>query len=489
MNEYQAEEARPDPRSTINSYRSFGYSMSTAIADIIDNSISAGATKISLTYHWAGRESYITITDNGRGMTKAELVAAMKPGSRNPDEIRDAKDLGRFGMGLKTASFSQCKRLTVVSKKDGEQHHRCWDIEYVLSKGDWLLLDYLSNPSLSSELDAFVSGTTIIWEKTDRITGDSESSNEAVKEAFYREFIYVREHVAMVFHRFLEKKELQILFNSTPIEGWNPFLLNLDPKPETGPVEVLPGNVEVTFYILPHMSRIGQEQYQRSGGPLGWYQQQGFYIYRGDRLLVAGDWLDIDKKREYSKLVRISVNFPNAGDFDWNLDIKKSTATPPIALRRDLSRIARLACMKSAKVYNWRGQKQLASTDNKQPLSVLWTEELNRDGISKYKINRQHPLISKAMDAGGEGQKLFLRSLKLIEDNIPLELIFFNHNEDPSQHEAERPGEIPSDALIQLAAELYQISIAQSVPANLAASQIMNAVPFNQFPLIQDYLK
>lgn len=489
MNQFQAEQARPDPRSTINSYRSFGYSMSTAVADIIDNSISAGATVIDLIYHWAGRDSYITITDNGLGMTKDELVAAMKPGSRNPDELRDAKDLGRFGMGLKTASFSQCKRLTVASKKDGALRHRCWDIDYVLDKGDWLLLDYLSDPSLCEALESYDSGTTIIWEKTDRITGDSDSSNEAVKEAFYREFQYVRDHVAMVFHRFLEKKQINISFNGRPVVAWNPFLLDLDPKPETGPVEILSGNVEVTYYILPHMSRIGQEQYQRSGGPLGWYQQQGFYIYRGDRLLVAGDWLDIDKKREYSKLARIAVSFPNAGDFDWNLDIKKSTATPPIPLRRDLSRIARLACLKSAKVYNWRGQKQLSRPDNKQPLSVLWTEELTRDGIRKYKINRQHPLISKALEIDGERKKIFSQSLKLIEENIPLELIFFNHNEDPAQHEAERPNEIPSDALIQLAVELYEINVAQGVPAGLAASQIMNAVPFNQFPLIQDYLK
>eukprot|EP01136_Pigoraptor_vietnamica_P027220 Opistho-1_new@83261 len=119
MNEFtKAEIAKPSPKSTINSYRSFGYNLSTAIADIIDNSISAFADKISIEYKWNGQGSYISILDNGIGMNKEELVLAMTPGSKDPEEERNENDLGRFGMGLKTASFSQCKRLTCLSKKD-----------------------------------------------------------------------------------------------------------------------------------------------------------------------------------------------------------------------------------------------------------------------------------------------------------------------------------------------------------------------------------
>src|SRR5688500_16595023 len=131
MKQYIAENAKPNPKSTINSYRSFGYNLSTAIADIIDNSISAKATRIYINYYWEGENSFISILDNGTGMTLPELVIAMTPGSKDPEDVRDEEDLGRFGMGLKTASFSQCKRLTVATKKDNEINKRCWDIDFI----------------------------------------------------------------------------------------------------------------------------------------------------------------------------------------------------------------------------------------------------------------------------------------------------------------------------------------------------------------------
>ena len=488
MQKFKAENAKPNPKSTINSYRSFGYNLSTAIADIVDNSISANATEISLDYSWKGKESFITILDNGKGMNIAELIIAMTPGSKDPEDIRDEKDLGRFGMGLKTASFSQCKRLTVVTKKKGYKIiKRCWDIDFINQEEEWTLLDYISDDSLLNKLDKFESGTLIFWEILDRIVGNSNENNEAVKNAFYQELISVKEHLSLVFHKFIESKKVKIYSNNYEIEAWNPFLLNLNPKPEMGQSEILNNNVEVTYFILPHMSKINVEDYEKSGGPLGWYQQQGFYVYRGDRLLVSGDWLGIEKKREYSKLARISINFPNANDFDWNLDIKKSTATPPIEIRKELTRIARIAVIKSAKIYNWRGQKTVSSDSYNQSFESLWKDETNREGIKKYKINKKHPIIKQLIDAEKEN-KLFSKALKLIEENIPLELILYNQNENPSFHELESVPEIPSDDLIQLAAELYKIYISQGVPENLAKQQIMNSTPFNLFPLINDYL-
>ena len=141
MNIIKAEIAKPNPKSTINSYRSFGYNLSTAIADI-----SAGADRIFLEYKWKGKDSYITILDNGCGMHKEELVQAMTPGSKDPDEERNEKDLGRFGMGLKTASFSQCKRLTCITKKENYAIiKRCWDIDFINQENEWQLLDYVSD--------------------------------------------------------------------------------------------------------------------------------------------------------------------------------------------------------------------------------------------------------------------------------------------------------------------------------------------------------
>jgi len=485
MEYIKAEIAKPNPKSTINSYRSFGYNLSTAISDIIDNSISANANQIRLDFKWNGKESFISICDNGIGMNQTELVLAMTPGSKDPEEERSEKDLGRFGMGLKTASFSQCKRLTCITKKESYTTiKRCWDIDYINAENEWQLIDYISDNSFLEKIENQKSGTLVLWEKLDRIVGNAEAKNESVKKAFYQEMINVKHHLSLVFHKFIESKRIKIFFQNTEIQAYSPFLLNLNPKPEMGQPETF-GNVEITYFILPHMSEIGKTDYENSGGSLGWFQEQGFYIYRGDRLLVAGDWLGLEKKRDYSKLARIAVNFTNANDFNWHLDIKKSTATPPIEIRKELSRIAKIAIMKSAKIYNWRGQKTFSEKGyrNHEP---LWTDEKTRDGIKKYKINRKHPIIKSLLE---ENNKLAGKALNLLEENVPIELILSNQNEDPSFHELEKQIEKPSDDLINLAVELYKINVSQGVPKELALQQIMSSTPFNLYPLINEYLK
>jgi len=485
MEYIKAEIAKPNPKSTINSYRSFGYNLSTAISDIIDNSISANANEIRLEYKWNGQDSFIAICDNGIGMNQSELVLAMTPGSKDPEEERSEKDLGRFGMGLKTASFSQCKRLTCITRKGSYATiKRCWDIDYINTENEWQLIDYVSEISFLEKIENQKSGTLVLWEKLDRIVGNAEFNNESVKNAFYQEMINVKHHLSLVFHKFIESKRIKIFFQNTEIESYNPFLLNLNPKPEMGQPESF-GNVEITYFILPHMSAIGKTDYENSGGSLGWFQEQGFYIYRGDRLLVAGDWLGLEKKRDYSKLARIAVNFTNENDFNWHLDIKKSTANPPIEIRKELSRIAKIAIMKSARIYNWRGQKAV-SENGKINHEPLWTDEKTREGIKKYKINRKHPVIKSLLE---ENNKLAGKALKLLEDNVPIELILSNQNEDPSFHELEKATDKPSDELINLAMELYKINISQGIPKDLARQQIMSAVPFSLFPLINEYLK
>lgn len=488
LDQYQAEYAVPNPKSTINSYRSFGYNLSTSIADIVDNSISANSKRIDINFNWDGSKSTISILDNGKGMSISELITAMTPGSKNPDDSRDQSDLGRFGMGLKTASFSQCKRLTVISKKNLEINFRCWDIDYINRTNNWALLNYISNKELLNNLDQHPSGTMVLWENLDRIVGNSGSDNEAVKSAFYSELVVVSNHLSLVFHKYIEQKKVVITINGNIIQAWNPFLLDLIPKPEMGPTETISESVTVTYYILPHMSRISQEAYQKSGGPLGWFNQQGFYIYRGDRLLVAGDWLGLEKKRDFSKLARIEVNFTNDNDFNWNLDIKKSVAYPPLDLRKDLIRIARIATLKSAKIYNWRSSKTLTELTGEVKIQKTWYDEVNRDGIKKYKINRSHPLIKEILLLDNN-KNLIKEAFKIIEDNIPIDLILYNQNEDPSFHESEKFNEIPNDHIVTIAVELYNMNISQGVPTDFAKQQIMSSSPFNLYPIILDYLK
>lgn len=485
MEIYRAEPAVPSPKSTINAYRSFGYNLSTAVADIIDNSVSAGADKIFINYEWKGKDSYLSILDNGTGMNKNELVLAMTPGSKDPEEERSEKDLGRFGMGLKTASFSQCRKLTVISKKAGYSViKRCWDLDFINSINSWILLDFVSDEKFMQQVDAQKSGTMVLWESLDRLVGDASEENETVEKALRREMISVKNHLALVFHRFIEKKTVQIYFNGQLIDPINPFLLQCSVKPEMGAPEFF-DNAEVTYFILPHMSEIPKEEYDNTGGALGWFESQGFYIYRGDRLLVAGDWLGLERKRDYSKLARIAVNFSNTGDFNWNLDIKKSTATPPLSVKNELSRIAKIAVQKSAKIYNWRGQKTV-SLEPGTKIEPLWKDEISRDGIKKYRINRSHPMVSMLLE---KNDGIFKKFLRMVEDNVPVELILSNQNEDPSFHEMEKHSVVPPDDLIKLAVELYNIQVSQGVPESLVRQQIMGSMPFNQFPIINDYLQ
>lgn len=485
MEIYKAEQAVPSPKSTVNAYRSFGYNLSTAIADIIDNSISAGAKKISLDFEWKGKDSFLSILDDGVGMNKEELVIAMTPGSKDPEEQRPESDLGRFGMGLKTASFSQCRKLTVITKKtDFHVVKRCWDLDFINEINSWVLLDFVSDQKFAEKVEEQKSGTLVLWENLDRLVGNSSAENVTVERAFTREMIAVRDHLSLVFHRFIEKKTVKIYFNGQEIEPVNPFMLNFSVKPEMGATEYF-DNAEVTYFILPHMSEISKEDYDNSGGSLGWFENQGFYVYRGDRLLVAGDWLGLERKRDYSKLARIAVNFSNVGDFNWNLDIKKSTATPPLSIKGELARMAKIAVQKSAKIYNWRGQKSV-SLDPLKKIEVLWKDEITRDGIKKYKINRSHPVVETLLS---KDDGMFRNFLKMVEENVPVELILSNQNEDPSFHEMEKQSVIPPDDLIKLAVDLYQIQISQGVPESLVKQQIMGSMPFNQFPIINDYLK
>jgi hypothetical protein len=488
LDQYKAESAIPNPKSTINSYRSFGYNLSTSIADIVDNSISANAKRIYIDFIWKGSSSSISIIDDGNGMSLDELIIAMTPGSKNPDDKRDEKDLGRFGMGLKTASFSQCKSLTVITKKENVLNFRCWDLDYINNNDKWVLLNYSSSSENIKKVESLTSGTMVVWEKMDRIVGESREDNETVKNAFYTELKTVSDHLSLVFHKYIEQKKIIITINGNILLPWNPFLLDLNPKPEMGPTEIISKGVNVTYYILPHMSRITPEAYQKSGGPLGWHNQQGFYVYRSDRLLVAGDWLGLEKKRDFNKLARIEINFSNDNDFNWNLDIKKSVAYPPLEIRKDLTRIAKDATLKSAKIYNWRSSKALTDLTQESKIQRAWYDETNRDGIKKYKINRNHPLVKEILQLDNE-KSLIAETLKIIEENIPLDLILYNQNEDPSFHESEKFNEIPNEHIIKIACELYKIKISQGVPEELSRQQIMSSSPFNLYPIILDYLK
>lgn len=204
--EEEIELLEPNPASIIESLRSIGYTMETAIADLIDNSITANAKTINIDSPFEGANTKIFILDDGDGMSEEKLVEAMRLGSSSASQKRSPRDLGRFGLGLKTATFSQCKRLTVVTKHKGNIAARCWDLDRIIKTNKWCLLKYAEDEYLK-RLQDMKSGTLIVWEKLDRIISEKDSKAE---NNFNNKKNILRRHLSLTFHRFIENGKLTI---------------------------------------------------------------------------------------------------------------------------------------------------------------------------------------------------------------------------------------------------------------------------------------
>jgi hypothetical protein len=357
--------ANPKPASLIESLRSIGYDLPTAIADIVDNSISAGASNIWISLHWAGSESSICILDDGCGMNESELTAAMVPGSSSPLELRSSRDLGRYGLGLKTASFSQARCLTVVSgMKALDISVRTWDLDYVESKNEWRLLTEITAAAEPwiDEIKKLKKGTAVLWTRLDRLTGSSVVIDEAAHNRFNDSIDHIRKYLSLIFHRILEDGPLSIHLNGEKIRSWNPFLERHETTYKS-PEELIPyGTHRIVFkgYVLPHKDYLDQQEYLDGAGLTGWTAHQGFYVYRNKRLLVFGDWLRLGTpnawtRDEQYKLARIRLDITNETDADWHLDVKKSKATPPAEIRARLADLAANIRARARSVFAHRG--------------------------------------------------------------------------------------------------------------------------------------
>lgn len=264
-------EVIPDPISLIESMRAVGYSVEAAIADLVDNSISARADLVEIKYD-ASDDPFVAILDNGWGMAPDELTNAMRHGSGNPTNTREPDDLGRFGLGLKTASLSQCRKLTVVSRKSNVTSARRWDLDVVQLSGRWLVvvpeLKELEALPMFSRLRALESGTLVVWQDLDRLTAgafDSQSEMTTKLSSLY-------EHLALVFHRFTQKEDgigpVTMMVNGQQIPPRDPFLRsNTFRQPLEGQViRHERGDVRVLPFILPPVSHLPPDEISLAGG-------------------------------------------------------------------------------------------------------------------------------------------------------------------------------------------------------------------------------
>lgn len=408
----------PEARLLLASLRSVGYNEETAIADIIDNCISAQAHEIKIQFDWEKKR--IVISDDGFGMSEKDLIENMRIGSSDPEKIRDEDDLGRFGMGMKTAAFSLGKKLTVVTKSDSVVSNASWDLEQIPEIG-WNLIirDESEIFEFSSQMGE--QGTTVVIENLDRVI-DSDDEKKA-KNKFYRAASKTEKHLALTFHRFIEEDDLILELNGNPIKAWNPFVLGNSATQELPEESVFSDDgcseMVIQPYVLPHKTKFASDDdYQAAGGPKGWNYHQGIYVYRNRRLIICGTWFDYIKKEPAYNLARIKIDITSASDEDWKIDIKKSTASLPSYARESVERAIDLCTETSARVYNSRGSysKSNVSAPN---LDYVW-EQRKKNGRYSFRINRKHSLLNnlkKQLD--DQGRSILSAYLALVENFAP----------------------------------------------------------------------
>jgi len=480
------EDCSPRADSLIHSLRAFGYGLGMAIADLIDNSIFAESQLIQIDYNWNDADPWIRIMDDGKGMSEQELLNAMRFGSSSPLEVRDPKDLGRFGLGLKTASLSQCKQLTVATKPPGDSASiRYWDLDHVEKVKKW---EIGKNPDLSIQelidpLNNKENGTLVIWKKLDRYFDHNEEIDDG-NDIFNRKFLEVIKYLEMVFHQLLENKDFNIIVGRHECKPWDPFLTSnawtetkYDEKYEDGKVYVMP-------YILPHVSKRTPYENESGGGPLGWNAQQGFYLYRNMRMIVSGGYLNLDlKPEEHYKLARIKVEITNDMDHDWEIDVCKADAIPPERLKNDLLRIARAARNSASEIY--RARTGVKKGGKKGTVEKVWQKQVKGEKIF-YKINTRHPVLKEYLDKMSEDKKTIKSLFSLLESTVPHHLIVLDglENEDCFQ-DLDDNKKTPDKILIDMCILFYITKRENRMSHEDAVEETLSNEPFGRHPIFR----
>ncbi|PKW27982.1 ATP-binding protein [Phycicoccus duodecadis] len=361
----RALQVAPSAARLTGSLRDIGYDFTTAIADLVDNSIAAGASRINVFTQFVPHDSYVLISDDGRGMSQGELVEALRFGTR-----RDYKknELGRFGLGLKTGSFSQCRRLTVVSRTAptlARFQVMTLDLNRIATTDSWDITVDETSPAIERAKDLLREspGTVVVWEDLDRVLPERYAETGWGRRRLSSLASRTADHLAMVFHRFIAGEvgrgdPVVICVDDAKLEAWDPF------APHERERTVLPeqifevengsGSSEVRFQgvVLPARDRFSSlEQFERLSGPQKWNRQQGLYIYRADRLVQHGGWSGLRGIDEHTKLARASLDFGTDLDEDFQINVAKMHVALPPMVRQMLERPIHELCVLADDAY------------------------------------------------------------------------------------------------------------------------------------------
>ena len=327
----------PDPERISEGLRDTGYEFSTAVADIIDNSIAAGATVVDVRMAIDfGGKIFVSVADNGCGMDREGLINAMRYGSRRRV---DPSSLGKFGLGLKTASTAFCRRLSVISRNSaaGPLLKATWDLDHIAQSEKWELLLGSSGPEEKKLLDSVASGksgTVVLWENVDRLLREyAKPDGKFAKNALKRYQDNLAFHVSMVYQRFLDPADvrartLEIRINGAPVRPWDPFGIAVTKEPiaeKTLEVEIdekRRASFTVRAFVLPRKDEYTDADLAREARLSN--DMQGIYVYRENRLIHGPDWLDMFRQEPHLTLCRVELSFDHNLDDAFQVDIKKS---------------------------------------------------------------------------------------------------------------------------------------------------------------------
>ena len=347
----EVKEVVPSARRLSETLRDTGHNFNTAVADLIDNCISADATEVKITARFNEGDPWIRIADNGKGMNPEVLDEALRFGSEVEQYAAD--DLGKFGIGLKTATHSQCRRLIVATRprKTSPIHCRVHDLDHLGASNRWEIQVLAADavPVQASEpLSRDRVGTVVLWENLDRLLNYAAPAGKQARDGFNRRLDDLNQHLAMVFHRFIEgsvprRSRLKISIENEDVRAWDPFC-RYAPQTETWPeqqYEVHAGNLRgaalLTPYVLPTIHDFTpRESHSAASGRRGWNESQGFWIYRANRLIQDGGWCNIRKRDEHTKLARASIDFEPAMDAAFRIDLGKMRVILPEEMRIEM---------------------------------------------------------------------------------------------------------------------------------------------------------
>lgn len=418
-------ELQPEPGILIESLRDIGYSFNSALADIVDNSITAGATNVSIWAIPTDDDFQITIVDDGEGLSRGDLLKAMRLGSTDPRQRRAANDLGRFGLGLKTASFSQCRRLTVASRCGGERSAFTWDLDVVVRDNDWTLIERSDDDDIPFLEKLGETGTLVLWERVDRLTGSHGSG----RVDYARMISEAQKYLSLVFHRYLSGergiKRLNIFMNEHELTPTDPFNLQ-NSATQVSPSEVICPGVTMQVFTLPHRSFYeSQLEYEKFGLDGGYLKNQGVYLYRAKRLILHGTWFGITKKSALTQLTRVKIDIDVNQDETWKIDVKKVSAQAPEVVRNRIRSLIQTIGAPSKRAYRRRAVR-LTNPD----AFPIWNFE--KQGSERiYSINRSHPVIRNLRESlDGENRKQLDTVLALVESTFPKESLFYEFAQD-----------------------------------------------------------